>query len=128
MMGKLFASLGSWFRVSVPPGSAKLGSDGDPIRQMLFASQSLREQVSRIRINGSQGPLQSIVDSYKFVLDGKKSEAIVRLRSVLDSPKIETRTELWVWSGLRELGEVPESKFAFEVLGVIMEVPSGGAY
>jgi hypothetical protein len=33
-----------------------------------------------------------------------------------------------VWSGLRELREKPEPKFAFEVLGVVIEMPSGGAY
>jgi hypothetical protein len=33
-----------------------------------------------------------------------------------------------VWSGLRELGELPDPKFAFEVLGVVLERPSNGAY
>jgi hypothetical protein len=40
----------------------KLGSDGDPIRQMLFGSQTLQEQVQRIRLDGSSGPLSRIVD------------------------------------------------------------------
>jgi hypothetical protein len=107
---------------------AKLGSDGDPIRQMLFASQSLAEQVKRTRTNGSPSPFQSIADAYTLVITGKKPEAIAVLRGVLDLQQLETRTILWVWSALRELGEKPDPRFAFEVLGVILERPSGGAY
>jgi hypothetical protein len=106
----------------------KLGSDGDSIRQMLFASQVLKEQVQRMRLNGQPGPLQSIADAYNLVVSGKRTEAIAVLRGVLMAPQLETRTLLWVWSALRELGEKPEPQFAFEVLGVVLEVPSGGAY
>jgi hypothetical protein len=106
----------------------KLGSDGDPIRQMLFASQPLKEQVQRMRLNGQPSPHQSIADAYNFVVSGKKAEAIAVLRGVLSAPQLETRTLLWVWSGLRELGELPDPKFAFEVLGVVLERPSNGAY
>jgi hypothetical protein len=95
----------------------KLGSDGDPIRQRLFASQSLKEQVQRMRLNGQPGSLQSIADEYSLMVSGKKTEAIAVLRSVLTAPQLETRTLLWVWSALRELGEKQEPKFAFEVLG-----------
>jgi hypothetical protein len=63
--------------------TGKLGSDWDPIRQMLFASQSLKEQVQRMRLNGQPGPLQSIADAYSLVVSGKKTEAIAALRSVL---------------------------------------------
>jgi hypothetical protein len=108
--------------------TGKLGSDWDPIRQMLFASQSLKEQVQRMRLNGQPGPLQSIADAYSLVVSGKKTEAIAALRSVLSAPQLETRRLLWVWSGLRELGELPDPKFAFEVLGVVLERPSNGAY
>ena len=106
----------------------KPGTDSDPIRQMVFGSQSSREQVKRMRLNGQPGPHQSIADANALVVAGKKSEAIALLRSVLEAPHLETRTLLWVWSGLRELGEKPEPKFAFEVLGVVLEMPSGGAY
>ena len=82
----------------------KLGSDGDPIRQMLFASQSLKEQVQRMRLNGQRGPLQSIADAYSLVVCGKKTEAIAVLRSVLTAPELETRTLLWVWSALARIG------------------------
>ena len=108
--------------------SGKLGSDSDPIRQMLFASQSLRDQVSHMRVDGRSGPAQSIADAQRLVEEGKAKEAIAHLRSVLDSPVLETRIQLWVWSALRELGEKPEGKPAFEVLGAVLEMPSGGAY
>jgi hypothetical protein len=108
--------------------SGKLGSDSDPTRQMLFASQSLRDQVSHMRVDGRSGPVQSIADAQRLVEEGKAKEAIAHLRSVLDSPVLETRIQLWVWSALRELGEKPAGRPAFEVLGAVLEMPSGGAY
>jgi len=107
---------------------AKLGSDRDLIRQMLFASQSLKELVSRIHLDGRPGPFQTIADASKLVEEGKKEEAMVQLRSVLETPDLETRTVLWTWSALRELGEKPDPKLADEVLGVVIEMPSGGGY
>jgi hypothetical protein len=106
----------------------KLGSDSDPIRRMLFGSQSLEELSSRMRLDGRSSPYQAIADAYGLVKTKRKAEAIALLRGVLEMPSLETRTSLWVWSRLRELGEKPESKFAFEVLGVVIEMPSGGAY
>jgi hypothetical protein len=107
---------------------AKLGSDDDLIRQMLFASQSLKEQVKNAHLDGTPGPFQTIADASKLVDSGKRDEAIALLRGVLDNPKLETRIQLWVWSALRELGQTPDPKFAYEVLGAIIEFPSGGGY
>jgi hypothetical protein len=119
--------------IAVLPGFAKaadmkLGSERDLIRQILFASQSLKEQVARSHLDGTPGPFQSIADASKLVDAGKKDEAIALLRSILDTPKLETRIQLWVWSALRELGQAPDPKFAYEVLGAIIEFPSGGGY
>jgi hypothetical protein len=108
--------------------SDKLGSETDPIRQLLFASQSLREQVSHMRPEGRSGPALSIADAQQLVEEGKTKEAVARLKSVLDSPVLETRIQLWVWTALRELDEKPAGKSAFEVLGAVLEMPSGGAY
>lgn len=127
-MPNLFLRLKTLFRSSASAEPAKLGSDGDPIRRMLFGSQTLKEQVRRIRLNGSSGPLSRIVDASKLADSGKRPEAIECLRGLLDSPNVETRVQLWVWSALRGLGERPEPKYAFEVLGAIIETPMGGAY
>lgn len=127
-MKKLIAFLLALVSGHAKAESAKLGSDADPIRQMLFASQSLREQVRQMHLDGTPGPLQSVADAAKLVDEGKKTEAVGRLRSILETPKLDTRIALWVWSALRELGEKPDPKYAFEVLGVIIEMPSGGAY
>lgn len=116
------------FRGSASAEPGKLGSDGDPIRQMLFGSQTLREQVKHIRFNGSAGPLSTIVEASKLVDSGKQQEAIASLHGILDSANVETRTQLWVWSALRGLGERPEAKSAFEVLGAVIETPMSGAY
>lgn len=106
----------------------KLGSEGDPIRQMLFASQSLKEQVARASLDGTPGPFQSIADASKLVDAGKKEQAIASLRDILDTPNLETRIQLWVWSALRELGQAPQPECAYEVLGAIIEYPSGGGF
>jgi len=127
-MKKLLALLMAFFPGLAKAEPAKLGSEGDLIRQMLFASQSLKDQVKQMHLDGSPGAFQTIADASKLVEVGKKEEAISRLRSVLDLPQIETRIQLWAWSALRELGEEPDPKFAFEVLGVIIEMRSGGGY
>jgi hypothetical protein len=101
----------------------KLGSDGDPIRQMLFANQSLKEQAKQAKIDGTDSPFQRISDASKLVDEGKTNEAITKLESILQMQPLETRIELWTWTGLRELGKKPEEKAATEVLGVIIEVP-----
>jgi hypothetical protein len=108
--------------------SDRLGSAADPIRQLLFASQSLREQVSHMRPDGRSGPMQSIADAQRLVEQGRTKEAVAHLRGILDSPALETRTQLWIWVALRELGEGPEGRSAFEVLGAVLEMPAGGAY
>jgi hypothetical protein len=108
--------------------SDKLGSETDPIRHLLFASQTLREQVSHMRAEGRSGAALSIADAQQLVEEGKTKEAVARLQSALDPPALESRNQLWVWAALRELGEGPEGKAAFEVLGAVLEMPSGGAY
>jgi len=86
--------------------SAKLGSDDDPIRQMLFANQPLKELVKRTTLDGStNNPFQTITEASKLAEEGKKTDAVSKLRSVLQTQPPETRVELFVWSGLRELGE-----------------------
>jgi hypothetical protein len=108
--------------------SGKLGSNSDPVRQLLFGLQSLQEQVKHMRVDGKSRPGQSIADAQRLVEVGKLQEAIECLRGVLDSPTLETRMQLWVWSALRELGENPDPKFAYEVLGVVVEMPQQGSY
>ena len=106
----------------------KLGSDGDPIRQGLFACQALSVLVQRLKLDGSPGPFQRIADAAELANAGKKEEAKSRLHGILDLPNLETRIQLWVWSALRELGENPDPKSGKEILGVVVEVPMRGAY
>jgi hypothetical protein len=127
-MKKLIAFLMAFLTGHARADTAKLGSDADPIRQMLFASQSLMEQVSRMYFDGNLGPFQAIADAAKLAEAGKKDAAITRLRGVLDMPDLDTQIQLWTWTALRELGEKPDPKSAFEVLGVIIEIPSGDGY
>jgi hypothetical protein len=123
----MFRFLKGLFRGATAQDSG-LGSEVDAIRQLLFASQSLQEQLRHMRPNGQSAPWQSITEAQRLVGEGKTKEATARLRSVLESPMLETRIQLWVWAALRELGEPPQGKAAFEVLGAVLEMPSGGAY
>jgi hypothetical protein len=108
--------------------SPKLGSEADPIRQGLFACQSMNVLVQRLKLDGSPGPFQTFADAVQLANSGKKEEAKSRLRSILGLPNLETRLQLWVWAALRELGERPDPKSGKEVLGVVVEMPMRGAY
>jgi hypothetical protein len=108
--------------------SVRVGSDEDPIRQMLFACQTLKQQVSRMQLDGSSGVFQSLADASRLVDQGRTQDAVALLGAILETPQLETRVLLWVWAALRELGIRPEESNAFQVLGAIIEVPSGGAY
>jgi hypothetical protein len=127
-MKTLLVVLAIMMAPSSNPDAPQLGSEADWIRQALFACQSLKILVPRLKLNGRPGPFQTIADAVKLEDEGKKEEARTRLHTVLAVPNLETRIQLWVWSGLRELGEEPETKSGKEVLGVVVEVPMHGAY
>lgn len=107
---------------------AILGSNNDSIRQMLFASQSLAEQVQRMNLDKSESPFSKISHAYNLKKQGKTDEAVSLLRNLLEEPNLETRVRLSIWSGLRELGEYPNPSNAHEVLGAIIEMPSGNGF
>jgi len=106
----------------------KVGADSDTVRQILFANQSIKEQAKHVTLDGTDSPFQRIVDASKFLDEGKKTEAVAKLRSILQMQPLQTRAELWTWSDLRELGEKPHDKAVMETLGVILEIPVKGAY
>jgi hypothetical protein len=122
----MLSFLKALFNRSTESTPGKLGSEADPIRQLLFASQSLQEQVSHMQ--PGPGPTAAIADAYRLAQEGKKEDAIAHLRGILDLPVLETRFQLWVWAALRELGKAPPGRSAFEVLGAVLEMPSGGSY
>ena len=94
----------------------KLGSESDPIRQGLFASEPMNVFAQRLKLDGKPGPFQTFVEAVELANSGKKEEAKSRLRSILELPNLETRITLLVWSALRELGEIqtqsPPRKFS----------------
>ena len=127
-MKKLLAMLFGLSPVVATAENTKIGSDADPIRQMLFANQPMKDLLAHVKLDGKPGPFQRIADASKLLEQDKKNEAIAILRGILDQKETETRTQLWTWSCLRELGEKPEYRAGGEVLGVVIEVPSGGSY
>lgn len=127
-MNRLLAMLLGFLPGFAHADEPKLGSDADPIRRMLYASQSMEDLLAQVKLDGKPGPFQSIANASKLVKQGRKPEAVATLHGILAGKEIETRTLLWTWSCLRELGEQPDNKAGGEVLGVVIEVPSGGAY
>ncbi len=127
-MKRLLALLFGLMPSATQAEDPKLGSDADPIRQMLFASQSMKDLLANVKLDGTPGPFQSIANASKLLEQDKKREAVATLRGILNDKDIETRTQLWTWSCLRELGEKPDEREGGEVLGVVIEVPSGGSY
>ena len=127
-MNKLRALMRSfWPKVAAKEG-VKLGSEHDPIRRMLFASESLEEQAARISPEACTGPFKTIATAAALAAQGEQEEARTVLRSLVADPLPETRVLLWTWSALRELGEMPDAVAGGEVLGVVLEVPSANAY
>lgn len=108
--------------------SPRLGSDADPIRQGLFAAQPLNEFLQTLRGDRESGPSQALAEAARLMHAGSKREAISVLKSILALSRVETRIQLWVWSALRELGVQPDPAIAYEVLGVVVEVPMRGEY
>lgn len=111
-----------------PNSAHKLGSESDPIRQRLFASQPIAELLQRMPIHEPAGAFAALADAARLVAEGRRDDAIMLLRGVLDRPNIETRIQLWAWSALRELGIQPDANVASEVLGVVAEVPMQDAW
>lgn len=108
--------------------SPQLGSEADPIRQLVFACQPMEVLVQGLKLDGRPGPFQTFADAVELAKAGRKEEAKTRLRSILGVPNLETRIQLWVWSALHELGEQPNGNSGTEILGVVIEVLMHGAY
>jgi hypothetical protein len=106
----------------------KLGSDGDPIRQGLFACQTMRQLLTNVKFDGNSSPFETIAQAATLAENGEKAEARSRLHTLLAAGGLETRIQLLAWSALRELGELPEAKLGTEVLGVVIEVPMRDGY
>jgi hypothetical protein len=84
--------------------------------------------VQGLKLDGTPGPFQTFADAVELAKAGKTEEAKTKLRSILGTPNLETRIQLWVWSALRELGKQPNANLRKEILGVVIEVPMRGAY
>jgi hypothetical protein len=115
--------------VSVAHGQGpKLGTNEDNVRQMLYAAHPVAALLATVKLDGKPSPLQTMAEAVQLANAGKKAEAIALYRRALTEPGVDTRLTLWIWSGLRELGQKPEPKFALEVLGVVAEVPVKNGY
>ena len=106
----------------------KLGTDNDPIRQGLFACQTMKQLLKNVKLDGDSGPFQAIAQASALSEKGDTAGARSRLHTLLGTHALETRIQLFTWSALRELGEQPDAKAGTEVLGVVVEVPMRDGY
>jgi hypothetical protein len=99
------------------------------IKSLLFADQSLDELLKGDKVKKDADPNDPWARmKHATILNhqGKKQEAAAELHAALAIPDLETRTKLWIWNGLRQLGEQPDPSDADKVLGFIVEVPTNG--
>lgn len=94
----------------------------------LYAAHPVRELLHTADLNGATGPLLAIAETSKIADAGQTADAIARYRLLLTQPGLGTQLTLWIWNGLRELGQKPTSASALEVLGVVIEVPMKNGY
>lgn len=106
----------------------KLGSEDDPVRMSLYAAHPVRELLQTVDLAGATGALPAIAEACALAEAGQTAEAIARYRLLLTQPGLETQLTLWIWNGLRELGQKPTATAALEVLGAIIEVPMKNGY
>lgn len=128
MIKRLLAALVGLLPFMANAAPEKLGSEGDFIRQALFASQPMKVLLAHTKLDGKPGPFETISRASTLVGAGRKEEAASLLRTNLEGNEVETRVTLWTWSCLREIGISPDPKIAGEVIGVVLEMPSGDAY
>ena len=94
-------------------------------RDLLFADQPLNVIV---KIAGPQemtvpdNPWHCFIQAAVAVKNEDLDEAIRHLRHILSLP-VETRARLWAWRALRDLGQEPDPKTAYDPLGLVLEVP-----
>lgn len=110
------------------PHSALLGTNDDPVRMGLYACQPLKEFLHHVELDSRRGVFRALAATANLIDTGNPAEAINRLYGILKIRDLETRTILWVWTFLRELGERPDAKLGLEVLGVVMETPAGDGH
>lgn len=126
---KFLSLLSLMFAVSVAHAQGpKLGSDADPVRQLLYVAHPVREMLKSVKTDGASVPLKTIVEASQLADSGKKAEAIARYRQALTEASGDARFTLWIWTGLRSLGQNPEPAVAHQVLGVVIEVPNQTGY
>jgi hypothetical protein len=65
----------------------------------------MNELLQGLELGKNSGPFQSIASAARLSAEGKKENAISCLHDVLGLNNLETGTQLWVWSVLREFSE-----------------------
>lgn len=76
-----------------------------------------------MELDSRRGVFRALAATANLIDTGNPAEAINRLYGILQIRDLETRTILWVWTFLRELGERPDAKQGLEVLGAVIETP-----
>jgi hypothetical protein len=93
---------------------------------LLFADQTIAEinKVATANPLDNNSVWKNFILASKFSAGNKKDEAVKIFQEIANTKNNDSRTMLWAWNGLRELGIKPKST---EVYGFILEVPIKGS-
>jgi tetratricopeptide (TPR) repeat protein len=105
---------------TIPPPSQALLD----LRARLFAMDDLDELVNGLSEAAKLTPPWSyFVAARSHRQAGQLDQAVAALQQVLESPKLESRVYLWAWYNLRSLGLNPPPDQAYQVRGMVVEIP-----
>lgn len=123
----LFAIIGGWYSIRLRRRS-KFVATGTPshtvaFREVLFGELPLK----KMGRDSDEPPSSHFAEARHLLLAGKKEEAAIALKKVLDSPDLDSLYYLQAWHFLRPLGHKPDADEALRVLGVVIDVylPTG---
>lgn len=108
----------------VPTPAASPTSFAD-FKALFFGDQSLEEVVKGVKPTSpapKNDPWSLFASALAASRQGKSAEAKRILKQVLAIPDGESRTRLWAWKALREMGEAPPASVADEIQGVVCEL------
>jgi len=105
-----------WSKKKPPP------AHGAQLRETLFGDMPL----SALTANTSAEPFASFARVAERLENDDRAGAIDVLRSIAETPGLESRLYLQAWCSLRKLGVEPPPEDARRLFGVVIDVPMNG--
>jgi hypothetical protein len=123
----LFSIIGGWYSIRLRRRSRFVATETPShtvaLRETLFGDLPLK----KMGRDGDEPPSSHFAEARHHLLAGRKEEAAIALKKVLDSPGRDSLHYLQAWHFLRSLSHKPDAGEALRVLGVVIDVylPTG---